>query len=1004
MDILPRALTERGYMDTKELNYYYNKFKYGEDCYHYLMANKVKEILLVSTFYDAFIFEQDGRLSEQIFGEYRQLNLSTAPMITSVPTGEDALAILKEKKFDLVVTMLHIGKITPFELSRRIKEENPGLPVLLLLNMLSDIKLADVNEGKLKNFDNIFLWNGDTKLFLAMVKSVEDKRNLEFDTKNGLVRVILLVEDSVQFYSIFLPLLYEEILKQTQILISEELTDINKRLRMRARPKVILAYNYEEAFEIYTKYQEYIIAVISDISYMRGGKVDPEAGIELISKVKQNEYDVPTILLSSEDKNSEKANRLGSIFIHKHSKHLLQKLRAFIKNNLGFGDFAFRDESGAEIGRAHTLVEFEEKLKTVPDESILYHSKRNHFSAWLMARGETQIARQMRLLSIKDFPSLAEMRKHLVATLKTIRKGRNKGKIISFSPKNLLENTEISKLSEGSLGGKGRGLAFLNALLMTMEFSKRFPEVRISLPTTAVIGTNEFDDFIVRNRIGDQPLEDKSDAEIDAVFVNGRLSNDLAQKLRIYIDMIQYPLAVRSSGLLEDSYAQPFAGIYRTYMLPNNHQDSRVRFEQLATAVKLVFASVYIKSARNYIENLNHQVEEEKMAVIIQQLVGSALGSNYFMPHFSGVAQSYNFYPIAGLKNEDGIASVAVGMGKSVIEGGRSFQFCPRYPRIEFIQPRALVGNSQKKFLTLNVARSEFNLTDGEDITISELPLSEAENFGILHQMASVWDMVDNRLVPGVDQKGPRVITFENIIKNGTFPLAGILEQLLEIGEIAFGTPVEIEFAVNLTDEPQNDLIPTFYILQIRPLAVDTGSIPLFDETPDRETLFLFTEQGMGNGIVHGLRDIIYLDPARFDNLKTIEMQTEIELLNEKMKRENRQYILIGPGRWGSQDRFLGVPVKFVQISNARVIVEVGLKGFDVDPSQGTHFFHNIVAMKVGYFNIPYNSAKDFLDWDWLKRQKIVEETEHFIHIQSDHDLQVGMDGKTGVSVISKPV
>jgi len=989
-------------MDTKELNYFYNKFKYGEDCYHYLMANKVKEILLVSTFYDAFIFEQDGRLSEQIFGEYRQLNLSTAPMITSVPTGEDALAILKEKKFDLVVTMLHIGKITPFDLARRIKEENPDLPVLLLLNMLSDIKLADVNEGKLKNFDNIFLWNGDTKLFLAMVKSVEDKRNLDFDTKNGLVRVILLVEDSVQFYSIFLPLLYEEIVKQTQILISEELSDINKRLRMRARPKVILTYNYEEALEIYTKYQEYIIAVISDISYMRGGKVDPEAGIELISKVKENEYDVPTILLSSEDKNAEKAARLGSTFIHKHSKHLLQQLRAFIKNNLGFGDFIFRDENGAEIGRTHTLSEFEEKLKTVPDESIIYHSKRNHFSAWLMARGETQIARRMRLLTIRDFPSVTEMRQHLVNTLKTIRKSRNKGKIIGFSPKNLIENTEISKLSEGSLGGKGRGLAFLNALLMTMEFAQKFPEIRISLPATAVIGTNEYDDFIARNRLNEQPLEEKTDAEIDAIFINAQLSADLAQKLRIYIDIIRYPLAVRSSGLLEDSYAQPFAGIYRTYMLPNNHPDPQIRFEQLATAIKLVFASVFIKSARNYIENLNHHVEEEKMAVIIQQLVGSPLGSDYFMPHFSGVAQSYNFYPIAGLKNEDGIASVAIGMGKSVIEGGRSFQFCPRFPRIEFIQPRALVGNSQKKFMALNLRQSEFDLTAGDDVTIAELPLVEGENYGILEDMVSVWDLADNRLTPGVGQKGPRVATFENIIKNQTFPLAAILDQLLEIGEIAFGTPVEIEFAVNLSSDPQNEIVPTFYILQIRPLAVDTGSTPLFDETPDRHNLFLYTEHGMGNGIIHGLQDIIYLEPGRFDNLKTAEMQAEIEVLNEKMKKANRQYILIGPGRWGSQDHFLGVPVKFVQISQARVIVEVGLEGFDIDPSQGTHFFHNIVAMKVGYFNIPYKSATDFLDWDWIKSQKVVERTKYFVHIKTDHDMQVGMDGKTGVSVIAK--
>jgi len=988
-------------MDTKELNYFYNKFKYGEDCYHFLMANKVRDILLVSTFYDAFIIEQDGRLSEQIFGEYRQLNLSTAPMITSVPTGEDALNLLQERKFELVVTMPHIGKLTPFELAQQIKSTHPDLPVLLLLNMLSDTKLTE-NEDKLKYFDNVFLWNGDTKLFLAMVKSVEDKRNLEFDTRIGLVRVILLVEDSVPFYSIFLPLLYEEIVKQTQLLISEELNDINKRLRMRARPKVILAHNYEEAFEIYNRYQEYILAVISDISFNRRGRLDPEAGIKLIARVKENEYDVPTILLSSEVQNAEKARALNSTFIHKHSKHLLQQLREFIKNNLGFGDFVFRNAAAEEIDRAHTLVEFEEKTRTVPEESIIYHSKRNHFSAWLMARGETQIARSMRLLTIKDFATTADLRNHLITALKTIRKGRNKGKIINFSPDALFENTEISRLGEGSLGGKGRGLAFLNALLVTMEFEKQFPDVRISLPATAVIGTNEYDDFVTRNHINEQTLEEQTDAQIDELFLSGQLADGLAHKLWIFLDLIRYPLAIRSSGLLEDSYAQPFAGIYRTYMLPNNSPDKNVRFRQLTDAIKLVFASVFIKSARNYIENLNHQVEEEKMAVIIQQLVGSEFDERYYYPHISGVAQSYNFYPIADLRNEDGLASIAVGLGKSVIDGGRSFRFCPRRPEMEFIQPQALVGNTQRNFFALDLQNQDFDLRTGEDVTIKTLSVAEGERHGTLTHCASVWDYQDNRLIPGLWRSGPRVISFDNILKYKYFPLAEIINRLLEIGEKAFGTPIEIEFAVNLTSNPQNDIVPTFYILQIRPLAVGSTDLEMaLDEIP-AEKLLLRTHKGMGNGVLKGLRDIIYLDPRRFDNLKTVEMQVEIEALNEKLKHLNRNYILIGPGRWGSQDNFLGVPVKYVQISNARVIVETGIEGFYIDPSQGTHFFHNIVAMRVGYFNVPFGSQDDFIDWNWLYAQKTVAETTYFRHIRSSRDLTVYMDGKTGTAAIAK--
>ena len=988
-------------MNERDLNYYYNKFKYGEDCFHYLMSKKVKEILLISTFYDAFIFEQDGRLSEQIFGEYRQLNLSTAPMITSVPTGEEALRILKERQFDLVITMLHVGKITSFDLARQIKENYPDLPILLLLNMESDIPSVDQYRDRMTIFDGVFLWKGDTKLFLAMVKSIEDKRNLEYDTKHGLVRVILLVEDSVQYYSMFLPLFYEEIMKQTQILIREELNDINKRLRMRARPKVILAKTYEEAAEIYEHYKEYIIAVISDISYLHNGKLDNEAGIKLISEVKKNIYDVPTILLSSEFKNSDKAAAIQSTFLYKYSNQLLNNLRKFIVDNLGFGDFVFRDVNGNEIDRARSLIEFEEKLKTIPDETIVYHSKRNHFSAWLMARGETFIARSMRLLTVGDFDSISEVRQHLVSTLNQIRKSRNKGKIINFHPKSLYESNEISRLTEGSLGGKGRGLAFLNALLITMEFEKHFTGVNITLPATAIIGTNEFDQFIRENRIFDRLKENQNDREIGEIFLKGRLSNELTEKLSSFLEIIRYPLAVRSSGLLEDSYSQPFAGIYRTYMIPNNHPDKSIRLAQLVSAIKLVFASVFVRNARKYIENLNHQVEEEKMAVIIQKVVGVSAG-DYFYPHISGVAQSYNFYPVANLANEDGIATVSVGLGKSVIEGGKCFRFCPRYPNIEFVQPQALWANSQKEFFALNLKQTDFDLLESDDATISQLPISEAETHGYLEHIASVWDYADNRLVAGQTHKGARVITFDDILKYDYIPLGEITHKLLDIGEKAFGMPVEIEFAVDLTKDWAQEINPTFYILQIRPLAVGASDVEIHKENLSRDSLLLYTEKGMGNGVIDYLCDIIYLQSEKFDNLKTVEMQDEIEHFNEKLKAEDREYILIGPGRWGSQDRFLGIPAKFIQISQARVIVETGLENFSIDPSQGTHFFHNIVAMKIGYFTVPFKSVSSFIDTKWLNDHDVVEEGKYFRHIRLEKPLTIRMDGKTGIAVIEK--
>ena len=987
-------------METNDLIYYYNKFKYGEDSFHYLMHNKVKEILLISTFYDAFIFEQDGRLSEQIYGEYRQLNLSTAPIITSVPTGNEALRLLKIKKFDLVISMLHIGKITAFKIAQEIKEFDLKLPILLLLNMQSDLSLLKNYTSMLQYFDNIFLWKGDAKIFLAMVKSIEDMRNLEYDTKHGLVRVILLVEDSIPYYSAFLPLLYEEIVKQTQLLIREELNDINKRLRMRVRPKVILAHNYEKAMEIYKKYTEYIIAVISDISYERNHRLDPAAGIKLISKVKENIYDIPSILMSSDSRNRQRAKDINATFLDKYSKHFLRDLRQFMLKNIGFGDFVFYDKDGSEINRASTLFEFEKKLKIIPDDSILYHSGRNHFSAWLMARGETQIARRIRLLTIQDFKSTADMRKHLENTLQKIRKNRNKGKIVNFHHSSLYEPDEIIRLTEGSLGGKGRGLAFLNALLVSMEFGQRFPDVNICLPSTQIIGTNEFEDFIRRNRINERINDKISDREIDEIFRDGNLSPELIDHLTIMLEHIGYPLAVRSSGLLEDSFSQPFAGIYRTYMLPNNHPDINVRLKQLSEAIKFVFASVFIKSSRTYIENLNHQIEEEKMAVIIQQVVGSHFG-NYYYPHLSGIAQSHNFYPLANLTNEDGIASIVVGLGKSVIEGGKHFRFCPKNPKVEFLQPKSLLNDSQKELFGINMMHQEFDLILGEEATIDNIDINQAEKDGALKHAASVWDNDNSRFISGLTQTGPRAITFENIIKFNYFPLSEIIADLLDIGEKAFGMPVEIEFAVNLSRSRQKSIIPTFHILQIRPLAVSAEDIDLSNEQFNPENLMIYTEKSMGNGIIKGVQDIIYIDPDKFDKLKTIDIRNEIEQINQKLKQENREYLLIGQGRWGSQDRFLGVPVRYVNISNAKVIVEMGIEGFTVEPSQGTHFFHNIIAMQIGYFTIPYNSNRDFINWAWLRCQPFVERTDYLVHVRCEKPLLIKMDGKHGIAAIS---
>lgn len=985
-------------MDVKELNYYYTKFKFGEDNFHNLMKHRVREILLVSTFYDAFIFEQDGRLSEQIFGEYMQLNLSTAPRITSVPTGEQALDLLKDKKYDLVITMMRIGEMSPYKLSRKIKEMHPEIPVLLLLNVSSDVGMIDKRSDEMKYIDNVFVWYGDSKIFLSMVKYIEDKWNVENDTKVGLVRVILLVEDSIHYYSVFHPLLYSEILKQTQRLITEELNDVNKRLRMRGRPKVLLCHSFDEALEIYEKYKEYIITIISDIRYDYKGKEHPKAGVKLIKHLQYHQAGCPILLQSSEMQNEKDAKQLGVSFLHKNSKTLLNDLRKFIIEKLGFGDFVFRSKDGKEIARARTLAEFEELLKVIPDESLEWHGMHNSFSAWLTAHGEFIFAKRVRTFKVEDFESTSEMRDYLINVFKEVRLTKNRGKIIHYDPLFLSAEEVVIQMREGSLGGKGRGLAFLNSLLVSMEFEKRFADVKIKIPKTFIIGTSEYDYFIDNLNIGEW-IRDKSDEYIKEIFLHGSLSPGLMNMLSNFLEKIDYPLAVRSSGLLEDSQSQPFAGIYLTYMLPNNHPDMMKRAEQLMNAIKLVFASVYLENAKNYIESINYKLEEEKMAVIIQEAVGANF-SGFFYPHISGVAQSYNYYPTSYLKNSDGICTLALGLGMAVVEGESIFRFCPVYPKMEIVPPEELMRESQKMFYAIDTTNPEFELQ--ESSTLKKLKLKDAENHGTINHLVSVWDYENNRIVDGLHGKSPRLLTFADVLKYNYFPLAKIIREILEIGENAMGVPVELEFAVDLNKDPQNKQYPTFYLLQIRPLTINTEEIYIDSEDINKDELFLYTQSGMGNGVISDIHDIVFVDPDKFDRIKTEEIKREVAYFNEKMKEDNVPYILIGPGRWGSRDKFLGIPVKWHEINKAKIIVETGLEGFSVESSQGTHFFHNLISMNVGYFTVPYDSEHDFINWQWLKKQTVTERTEHCIHLELDHAAMVKMDGRKGISFIYK--
>ena len=987
-------------MNLKELNYYYNKFKFGEDNFHELMKNKVNEILLVSTFYDAYIFEQDGRLSEQIHGEYMQLNLSTAPRITSVPTGVQALELLKTRKFDLVITMMRIGEISPFKLSRKIKKKYHDLPILLLLNVSNDVGRIDKESEEMKYIDNVFSWNGDSKIFLTMIKYVEDKWNVKNDTEIGNVRVVLLVEDSIHYYSMFHPLLYSEILKQTQRLIREELNDINKRYRMRGRTKVLLCHTFEEAINTYEQYKEFVIAIISDIRYNYQGKIHPKAGIKLIRHMQMHNVECPILLQSSEMENEKDALDLGVNFLNKNSKTLLHDLQEFVLENLGFGDFIFRDKNGKELDRANSLESFGEKIKTIPEESLIYHSTHNHFSAWLVAHSEFLFSKRLRSAKIEDFGNIKEFRKTLIEIFKEVKHVRTRGKILHFDKHSLNIEEGIIKLADGSLGGKGRGLAFLNSLFVSMDIENKFKDVSIRIPKTFIVGTSEYDQFIERNKIGTWLIE-KNDLEIKEFFVKGELSNELNNILIDFIEKIDYPIAVRSSGLLEDSQSQPFAGIYDTFMLPNNNKDINIRLNQLKNAIKLVFSSVFLKTARNYLESINYKLEEEKMAVIIQECVGDQY-DGYYYPHFSGVGQSYNFYPTSYLKNSDGIVSLAAGLGKAIVEGDRTFRFSPKYPKMELLSQDELLGESQRELYAIDIKNQDFCITEYEEGTIVKLKIRNVVKHKTLDNLISTWDFENDRLVDGSNVKGPKIVTFADIIKNNYFPLAKICEDILEIGENAMGVPIEIEFAVNLNKDLKKGIKPTFFLLQIRPLTISTDEIYINSDDLNMKELFLYTTSGMGNGVISNINDIIFIDPDKFDRLQTLEMQKEMAYLNQKMKDLNRQYILIGPGRWGSRDRFLGIPVQWHEINKAKIIVETGMKDFIVDASQGTHFFHNLISMNTGYFTVPYNSKTDFIDWEWLKKQPLEEKTEHFIHIQTDAPTVIKMDGRKGISFIHK--
>ncbi|MEI6766195.1 MAG: PEP/pyruvate-binding domain-containing protein [Bacteroidota bacterium] len=981
------------------LQRYLNKQNYDRNVFHDLMTFKVREILLIANLYDAYNIEKEGRFAEHILGEYYQLNLTSMPRVTGVSSSEEAFEQLRSKHYDLIIFMMGSDKDTPIALSKQIKEEFSYIPIFILLNNNSDIETYESNKEVQASIDKIFVWNGEPKVFFAMVKYLEDKVNVENDTRMGLVRVVLLVEDSARYYSRYLPLLYANVLEQTKRIIEDVNSDeLLKVLRLRARPKILLARNYEEAIDIFNKYKEYMLCLITDMKFDKDEILDENAGAHLVQYVRQQIKDLPTIVQSSDPRNASKAFELKSVFIDKNSPTLLQDIQSFITHYLGFGNFIYKNADGSQISIARSLREFEVQLRTVPDESLIYHARRDHFSLWLMARGEVQLAKYINPYKVQDFKTSNDLREFMLNAIQKHRSEQNRGKVIAFEETDTLEESSIVSLASGSLGGKGRGVAFINTLIYNFDFHQLVPNINVRCPKTLIIGTDEFDYFLDRNHLRNTVIEETDYNVTKQMFMAGRLSEGLIKKLKKILKLTEKPLAVRSSGLFEDSLMQPFAGIFETYLLPNCHPDIEVRLKQLADAIKLVYASVYSKVARGYVEAINYKIEDERMAIVLQEVVGNRYEDVHY-PHISGVAQSYNYYPFAHMKPEEGFAVAALGLGTYVVEGERAYRFSPKYPTTDINSSKDQYKNSQVNFYAVDLKDKNLNLLDGEDAGLVKLEIEDAERHGNMRHCASVYDAESERIVPGLSQPGPRIVNFANILKYNYIPLAETLQVVLDIVKEAMGSPVEIEFAVDLNKDSRNRA--SFYLLQIKPLIGNADDYVVNMDDIPKNSILLYAEKSMGNGRIDLVSDVIYIPKERFDKSKTQEMAAEIEKLNAIMIAENKKYVLIGPGRWGTRDKFIGVPVNWPQISAAKVIVETSLEDFPLDASSGSHFFHNVTSMNVGYLSVQPELTGSYISWNMLSALPAIHDTTYFRHVRFEKHMAIRMDGKKRISVIT---
>jgi len=966
-----------------------------------LMPFRVQNILLVSSLYDSFILREDGRLNELLIDESLELNLRQIPGITHVSSCAEALELAKSNpQFNLIVTNLTVGDTNAADLARKVREAGLDVPVVVLGYDYREIKNF-VAHNAVSEIERVFLWQGTARILIAIVKYVEDKRNVLHDTRAMGVPVLLVVEDNIRYYSSFLPVIYTELIKQSRRVIQEGINVAHKLVRMQARPKILLASNFEDAAELVQQYREYIFGLVSDVEFPWNGKLSPEAGFELARMVKSLTPDVPVVLQTSRTEFRPRAHAEGYSFLRKRSPTLLKDLRRILTDSFGFGDFVFRLPDQREVGRAKDLSELEELLQTIPEDCLMYHAQRNHFSHWLMARTEFALAAKLRPRKVSDFNSPEHLRRDLIESINDYRREQNEVLIADFKPETFKPSqSSFLRIGSGSLGGKARGLAFVRHLLRTRRISKRFPGVRISVPPAVVIATDMFDQFLAENNLSDFALHCDDDSEIQQRFLDSSLPVPLQESLKAFLEEVRYPLAVRSSSLLEDSQYQPFTGVYETFMLGNQQASPQARFEELSEAIKRVYASTFSQHAKAYVRATPYRLEEEKMAVILQQVVGT-LHANRFYPDFSGVVRSHNFYPVAPMTFADGIAAVALGLGRTVVDGGKCINFCPRYPRnlLQFSSVEDILANTQTEFCALDLDGLPHEAGPGH-LREMRFGLDVAENDGTLHAVGSTYSADNHAVYDGLSRPGSRIVTFAPMLKHGIFPLAQILEVLVRAGEDALGNPVEIEFAVSL---PRGEEPADFGFLQIRPLTLARDHQDLAIDQVDPRDLICQSPKVLGNGRIENLHDIVVVDSQRFERSRSREVAEAVAHFNATLNVESRPYLLIGVGRWGSNDPWLGIPVEWDEISGARAIVEAGFRDFRVTPSQGSHFFQNLTAFQVGYFTVNPDAGEGSIDWQWLLGQPAVEERGCVRHLQFAEPLRIVMNSRSSQGVIFKP-